>query len=74
MRATFRERLETLMADTGYNTVRKFGDTTGIPYTTIYNYLRDDIDARAFNLVIISERFNVSTDWLLGLTDIRERI
>lgn len=73
MRVTFRERLETLMNETGYNTVRKFGNATGIPYTTIYNYLRDDIDARAFNLVLISEKFDVSVDWLLGLTETRER-
>lgn len=68
----FPSRLKTLLLDAGISQ-QELGAVLGVQRQTINMYvngqIRPDIDA----LAIIANYFNVTTDWLLGLTDDRER-
>lgn len=68
----FPTRLKLLLSETG-TSQQELGAVLGVQRQTISMYvngqIRPDIDA----LAIIANHFDVTTDWLLGLTDDRER-
>lgn len=70
--SSFNHRVETLRVE-NHMSIREFADFADIPWQTANSYCRKDVDARAYNLIKIAEAFNVTTDWLLGLSDTRER-
>lgn len=70
---SFGERLTELRKQNGYATRHEFAEKLKIPTTTLRNY---EIDTRTppFDFLIqISELFDVSVDYLLGTTDIKDR-
>ena len=71
---TFGERLTQLRKENGYTVRNDFAEKLGIPGTTLRNY---EIGAREPGhsfLIQISEFFNVSVDYLLCLTDEKDRV
>ncbi len=69
---TFGERLTELRISCGYTKRNEFADKLGIPSTTLRNYETDVREPGHTFLKQISEFFNVSVDYLLGLTDEKE--
>lgn len=69
---TFGERLTELRISAGYVKRNEFADKLGIPSTTLRNYETDVREPGHTFLKQISEFFNVSVDYLLGLTDDKE--
>ena len=49
----------------------KQAEEVGIPYPTFIKYVNGKAECSAENLTKIANHFNVSTDYLLGLTDIK---
>ena len=70
-RKIFAARLQLLMAEKKMNTV-DLAKATGIPNGTISRYLNQKRSADIGWVVILSRYFNVSVDWMIGMTDIRE--
>lgn len=68
----FCKRLRSLRESKGLN-MKQFAFELGIPYTTYYNYETGSREVNSDILVLLSEYFNVSVDYLLGVTDIKER-
>lgn len=71
---TFGERLVNLRKEHGYQTRKELANVLGIPETTLRNYEKDEREPGHIFLKSISELFDVSTDYLLGLTNDREKI
>ncbi len=71
---TFGERLTQLRKDAGYSTRNEFADKLGIPSTTLRNYETDVREPGHTFLKQMSEMFNVSVDYLLCLTNEKEKI
>lgn len=69
---TFGERLTDLRVSAGYAKRNEFADKLGIPSTTLRNYETDAREPGHTFLKQVSEFFNVSVDYLLGLTDDKE--
>lgn len=69
---TFGERLAELRISNGYSKRNEFADKLGIPSTTLRNYETGVREPGHTFLKQISEFFNVSVDYLLGLTDEKE--
>lgn len=69
---TFGERLTDLRISAGYIKRNEFADKLGIPSTTLRNYETDVREPGHTFLKQVSEFFNVSVDYLLGLTDDKE--
>ena len=69
---TFGERLTDLRISAGYTKRNEFADKLGIPSTTLRNYETDVREPGHTFLKQVSEFFNVSVDYLLGLTDDKE--
>lgn len=69
---TFGERLTELRVSAGYTKRNDFADKLGIPSTTLRNYETDVREPGHTFLKQISEFFNVSVDYLLGLTNEKE--
>lgn len=69
---TFGERLTELRVENGYRTRNDFAEKLGIPSTTLRNYETGVREPGHIFLKQISEIFNVSVDYLLGLTDEKE--
>lgn len=69
---TFGERLTELRIENGYTRRNDFAEKLGIPSTTLRNYETDVREPGHTFLKKISEMFNVSVDYLLGLTDEKE--
>lgn len=69
---TFGERLIMLRKENGFSTRNEFADKLGIPSTTLRNYEKNEREPGHTFLKKISELFNVSVDYLLGLTDNKE--
>lgn len=69
---TFGERLTDLRVSAGYTKRNEFADKLGIPSTTLRNYETDAREPGHTFLKQVSEFFNVSVDYLLGLTDDKE--
>lgn len=68
----FGERLTELRVSYGYTKRNEFADKLGIPSTTLRNYETGVREPGHTFLKQISEFFNVSVDYLLGLTDEKE--
>lgn len=60
------ERLTEIRKSHGY-TRQKLADELGIPYTTIRNYEKGTREPGHSYLIQIADKFNVSTDYILGL-------
>ena len=77
--AKFSERFETLFIETVQDnpiSIEKFGKQNGLSRQTCQNYLNggDEYKNRlpdGKTLITLAQNFNVTTDWLLGLTDTR---
>lgn len=70
---TFGERLTQLRKENGYTTRKSFAEKLNIPETTLRNYETDEREAGHTFLKQMSDFFNVSSDYLLGLTDEKEK-
>lgn len=70
---TFGERLTNLRKENGYRTRKEFADCLGIPETTLRNYEKNVREPGHTFLKKISEMFGISSDYLLGLQDDKER-
>lgn len=64
----FKERLKDLIDEKGLNN-QKLSELTGIPRTSISNWLNGRRTVQIEALVKIALFFGVSTDYLLGLED-----
>ena len=71
---TFGERLTHLREGYGYKTRKKFAEKLGIPETTLRNYETDTREPGHTFLKKISDFFDVSVDYLLGLTEEKEKV
>lgn len=70
---TFGKRLTLLREERGYTTRKKFAEKLNIPETTLRNYETDAREPGHTFLIQMSDFFDVSTDYLLGLTEEREK-
>ena len=69
---TFGERLTELRTSAGYVKRNEFAEKLGIPSTTLRNYETNAREPGHTFLKQVSEFFNVSVDYLLGLTEDKE--
>ena len=69
----FGERLIQLREEIGYTNRTEFAKKIGIPSTTLRNYETNVREAGHKFLILMSEFFDVSIDYLLCVTDERER-
>lgn len=65
-------RLIQIRKENGYQTRKSFALELGIPETALRNYEKNEREPNFDFLIKISEMFNISTDYLLGLTDEKE--
>lgn len=70
---TFGKRLTELRKQAGYSTRNEFAEKINIPSTTLRNYETDAREPGHSFLIQISNIFNVSVDYLLGITNEKER-
>ncbi len=70
---TFGERLILLREENGFKTRKKFAEKLNIPETTLRNYETGAREPGHTFLKQISDFFNVSVDYLLGLTDEKDK-
>ncbi len=70
---TFGERLTQLRKENGYATRKSFAEKLNIPETTLRNYENDDREAGHTFLKQMSDFFDVSCDYLLGLTSEKDK-
>lgn len=68
---TVGERIKALRMDAGYTRVN-LAEKLGMPQTTLRNYENDAREPGHDFLIKFAKEFNVSTDYLLGLTDKKE--
>ena len=66
---TFGERITELREEMGFHTRKSFAEKLGIPETTLRNYETNAREPGHTFLKQISDLFEVSTDYLLGLTN-----
>ena len=66
---TVGERLVQLREEKGFKVRKEFAKEIDIPETTLRNYEKNDREPGHTFLKQISEYFNVSVDYILGLTD-----
>lgn len=71
---TFGERITELREEIGFHTRKSFAEKLGIPETTLRNYETNAREPGHTFLKQISDLFEVSTDYLLGLTNEKERL
>ncbi len=71
---TFGERITELREEMGFHTRKSFAEKLGIPETTLRNYETNAREPGHTFLKQISDLFEVSTDYLLGLTNEKERL
>lgn len=70
---TFGERITQLRKENGYSTRKSFAEKLNIPETTLRNYETNEREAGHTFLKQMSDFFDVSCDYLLCLTDEREK-
>ena len=70
---TFGNRLSQLREERGFHTRKSFAEKIGIPETTLRNYETDVREPGHTFLKQMSDFFKVSTDYLLGITEEKER-
>ena len=68
---TLGEKLKDLRLAKGYKNTEDLANAVGIPKTTLNDYENDEknIDVGYANLVILAKFYDISMDWLLGLSD-----
>lgn len=71
---TFGERLTQLRKESGYSTRKSFAEKLNIPETTLRNYETDEREAGHTFLKQMADFFNVSCDYLMGVTDERKKM
>ncbi|MCI9197744.1 MAG: helix-turn-helix domain-containing protein [Lachnospiraceae bacterium] len=71
---TFGERIIALRIEKGYATRKSFAEKLGVPETTLRNYEKNEREPGHSFLIELSNVFDVSTDYLLGITDEKEKI
>ena len=71
MMATFAERCLTLKEESGLN-YRQMGEKCGFSKTNFDYWIRNGTLPSGWSLMQISRTFDVSIDWLMGLTEERE--
>lgn len=64
----FKERLTELMDEKNLNTI-SLGNVTGIPSSSISNWIQMRRMVGVDSLIILARFFNCTTDYLLGLED-----
>lgn len=69
--ATFSDRLKTLK-DENNLTYKQMEEKTGVSKSAIRDWVAHGNYPNSFNLMIIAKVFDVSTDWLLGISDFRK--
>lgn len=67
---TFPERLKSLREERSLSQ-RQLAEIAGVNMASINLYEHGKTDPRAFNLCCLADALKVSTDYLLGRTDIR---
>lgn len=70
---TFGDRITQLRKENGYKTRKEFAEKLNIPETTLRNYETDAREPGHTFLKQLSDFFSVSVDYLLGLTEEREK-
>lgn len=68
---TVGERIKGLRKEQGYTRV-ELAEKLAMPQTTLRNYENDDREPGHDFLIKIAKEFNVTTDYLLGLTEKKE--
>lgn len=68
---TFAERIKILMEENNLNYVQ-MAKKTGISKSVIRDWATEGHYPNSFNLMIVAEVFNVSCDWLLGMSNFRK--
>lgn len=63
------ERIKSLREAKGYN-MRQMASALNLPYTTYVNYEKGTREPNSEQLLLIAKYFGVTTDYLIGLTDI----
>ena len=73
---TLGEKLKDLRLTHGYKSTDALASATNIPKTTLNDYENDDKnkDVGYANLVILAKFYNVSMDWMLGLSDVNTHL
>ena len=70
---TIPERLKDLRIVDRNLSLKELSDATGIPSSTLGNYEKDEnVDISLGNLLILADFYNVSTDYLLCRTELRQ--
>ncbi|MFW5782156.1 MAG: helix-turn-helix domain-containing protein [Candidatus Muiribacteriaceae bacterium] len=59
------KRIRELRKELGY-TIKEFSNITGIPVKTISNYERGERKVSINYLIILNEKFNASSDWIIS--------
>ena len=72
-RLTIPERLKDLRVAEKRMSLQELSDATGIPSSTLGNYEKDEnVDMSLSNLLTLADLYQVSTDYLLCRTELRE--
>ena len=72
-RLTIPERLKDLRVAEKRMSLQELSDATGIPSSTLSNYEKDEnVDISLGNLLTLADFYQVSTDYLLCRTELRE--
>ena len=73
IKTTVARRLDILMMEAEKKGIKQkqISIETGIPSNTFSQYHNEKREIKADNLVKLARYFNVSTDYLLGLTDVK---
>lgn len=58
------ERLKQVIEDKNLN-IKAFSETSGIPYRSIQNYLRNEREPNVEALIKLKEAMNIDINWLL---------
>lgn len=76
IKTTLGEKLKDLRIAKGYKNTEDLANAVGIPKTTLNDYENDEKnqDVGYYNLVILAKFYDVSTDWLLGLSDTEKHL
>lgn len=69
--ATLSDRIKTLK-DENNLTFRQMEEKTGVSKSAIIDWVTHGNYPNSFNLMAIAMVFDVSTDWLLGISDFRK--
>lgn len=69
---TIPERLVEIREKNGY-TRKRLAEELGIPYPTIRNYENGSREPGHSYIMLIAEKFDVSTDYILGIQDEKEK-